>query len=78
MKRNVLIIGAGGVGHVVAHKCAQNNDRLGDIHLASRRVEKCDRIHASVRERRSLKAPGLFETHALDAMDVEATRRLIE
>src|SRR5690606_38069039 len=32
----------------------------------------------SVRERRSLKAPGLFETHALDAMDVEATRRLIE
>ncbi|MDR0253253.1 MAG: saccharopine dehydrogenase NADP-binding domain-containing protein, partial [Brucellaceae bacterium] len=26
MKKNVLIIGAGGVAQVVAHKCAQNND----------------------------------------------------
>jgi siroheme synthase (precorrin-2 oxidase/ferrochelatase) len=30
MKKNVLIIGAGGVAQVVAHKCAQNNDVLGD------------------------------------------------
>ena len=35
MKRNVLIIGAGGVAHVVAHKCAQHNLLLGDIHVAS-------------------------------------------
>ena len=35
MKRNVLIIGAGGVAHVVAHKCAQHNLLLGDIHIAS-------------------------------------------
>jgi shikimate 5-dehydrogenase len=41
MKKNVLIIGAGGVAQVVAHKCAQNNDVLGDIHIASRTVEKC-------------------------------------
>ena len=38
MKRNVLIIGAGGVAQVVAHKCAQNNDILGDLHIASRRL----------------------------------------
>ncbi|WP_196219013.1 saccharopine dehydrogenase NADP-binding domain-containing protein, partial [Brucella melitensis] len=44
MKKNVLIIGAGGVAQVVAHKCAQNSDVLGDIHIASRTVEKCRRI----------------------------------
>ena len=36
MKKNVLIIGAGGVAQVVAHKCAQNNDVLGDIQDACR------------------------------------------
>ena len=40
MKKNVLIIGAGGVAQVVAHKCAQNNDVLGDIHIASRTKAK--------------------------------------
>ena len=50
MRRNVLIIGAGGVGQVVAHKCAQHNDALGDIHLASRSIEKCEAIIRSVRE----------------------------
>ncbi|MDY0145648.1 MAG: saccharopine dehydrogenase NADP-binding domain-containing protein, partial [Kiritimatiellia bacterium] len=32
----VLIIGAGGVGSVVAHKCAQVPDVFTDILLASR------------------------------------------
>ena len=32
----VLIIGAGGVGHVVANKCAQLPDIFQNIHLASR------------------------------------------
>ena len=49
MKKNVLIIGAGGVGQVVAHKCAQHNVQLGDIHIASRSLHKCraliDSIH---------------------------------
>jgi hypothetical protein len=36
MKKNVLIIGAGGVAHVAAHKTAMNNELLGDICLASR------------------------------------------
>ena len=29
--KNVLIIGAGGVGSAVTHKCAQHNDELGDV-----------------------------------------------
>ncbi|MCC7463883.1 MAG: saccharopine dehydrogenase family protein [Gammaproteobacteria bacterium] len=77
MKRNVLIIGAGGVGHVVAHKCAQNNDVLGDIHLASRSVEKCAAISRSVHEKGSLKAPGGLSVHALDAFDIDRTAELI-
>jgi saccharopine dehydrogenase (NAD+, L-lysine forming) len=40
----VLIVGAGGVGQVVAHKCAQIPDVFSDICLASRTLEKCDRI----------------------------------
>ncbi|MBP1871457.1 saccharopine dehydrogenase-like NADP-dependent oxidoreductase [Ensifer adhaerens] len=78
MKKNVLIIGAGGVAQVVAHKCAQNCDVLGDIHIASRTVEKCRAIVASVREKKSLKTDVTLEAHALDAMDVEATKALIE
>ena len=77
MKKNVLIIGAGGVAQVVAHKCAQNNDVLGDIHIASRTVAKCEAIIASVREKNALKTEGRIEAHALDAMDVAATAALI-
>lgn len=69
MKRNVLIIGAGGVAQVVAHKCAQNNDRLGDLHIASRTKSKCEAIIASVHEKNSMKVPGVFAAHAVNAMD---------
>ncbi|MDH4412354.1 MAG: saccharopine dehydrogenase family protein [Rhizobium sp.] len=77
MKKNVLIIGAGGVAQVVAHKCAQNNDVLGDIHIASRTKAKCDAIIASVHEKKAMKQPGVLEAHALDALDIEATKALI-
>ena len=40
----VLIIGAGGVGGVVAHKCAQLPDVFSEIVLASRTEEKCKKI----------------------------------
>ena len=43
----VLIIGAGGVGTVVAHKVAKNNV-FTDIMLASRTKSKCDDIAAAV------------------------------
>ncbi len=77
MKRNVLIIGAGGVGQVAAHKCAQHNDVLGDIHIASRTIGKCEAIIRSVHEKGSLKGGGRLVAHALDALDVEQTARLI-
>ena len=40
----VLIIGAGGVGTVVAHKCAQNPDVFNEIVIASRTKSKCDAV----------------------------------
>lgn len=77
MKRNVLIIGAGGVAQVVAHKCAQNNDRLGDLHIASRTRAKCQAIIDSVHEKGAMKVPGLFAAHRVDAMDTPAVAALI-
>lgn len=77
MKKNVLIIGAGGVAQVVAHKCAQSNDILGDLHIASRTKAKCDAIIASVQEKKAMKVPGTFEGHAVDAMDSAAVAALI-
>lgn len=44
MSKKVLIIGAGGVGRVVAHKCAQVPTVFDAIYLTSRRIEKCDAI----------------------------------
>ena len=77
MKKNVLIIGAGGVAQVVVHKCAQHNDVLGNIHIASRTLEKCQQLVDSVREKGSLKVAGELQAHALDALDIEATKALI-
>jgi saccharopine dehydrogenase (NAD+, L-lysine forming) len=44
----VLIIGAGGVGNVVAQKCAQASEVFTDILLASRTKAKCDAIAAAI------------------------------
>jgi saccharopine dehydrogenase-like NADP-dependent oxidoreductase len=77
MKKNVLIIGGGGVAQVVAHKCAQNNDVLGQIVLASRTQEKCDAIVKSVEEKGSMKVSGKIQTFSLDALDIPATEELI-
>ena len=44
----VLIIGAGGVGTVVAHKVAQNPDVFTEIVLASRTQSKCDAIAKAI------------------------------
>ena len=70
----VLIIGAGGVGSVVAHKCAQVSDTFQDILLASRTVARADAIRDQVREMRGVD----IAVEALDADDVEATCALIE
>jgi len=81
MKKNVLIIGAGGVAQVTAHKCAQNNDVLGDIHIASRTLAKCEAIIASIREKGSMKIAeadgGVLRAHAVNARDTAAVAALI-
>lgn len=70
----VLIIGAGGVGHVVAHKCAQVPEVFSEIMLASRTKSKCDAIAASVKERTGRE----IKTAALDADNVAETVALIK
>lgn len=70
----VLIIGAGGVGHVVAHKCAQVPEVFTEIMLASRTKSKCDAIAASVKERTGR----VIQTAALDADNVAETVALIK
>lgn len=66
----VLIIGAGGVGRVVAHKCAQNPNVFKEICLASRTVEKCRQIAAEL--------PRPIETARVDADNVPELVALIE
>jgi len=44
----VLIIGAGGVGSVVTRKCAQQPEVFSDICLASRTLEKCEKIASEI------------------------------
>lgn len=69
----VLIIGAGGVGNVVAHKCAQNPDVFGEIMLASRTKSKCDAIAESVKSKQGR----TIQTAAVNADDVPQTVALI-
>ena len=73
-KRNVLIIGAGGVAHVAAHKAAMHNDELGDICIASRTLSKCEAIVDSVVAKDHLRDPSRrLHARQLDALDVAAT-----
>ncbi len=44
----LIIIGAGGVGNVVAQKCAREKDVFSKILLASRTKSKCDAIAANI------------------------------
>jgi len=79
MKNNILILGAGGVANVVAHKCAQHNDILGNICLASRTLSKCDAIIDSVHRKNNLKdASKTLYSRQIDAMDIDATAQLIK
>ncbi len=79
MKKNLLIIGAGGVAHVTAHKAAMNNDILGDICIASRTQAKCDEIIESVKRLKHLKDPSKkLYSRQIDALDIPATVKLIQ
>ena len=67
----VIIIGAGGVGTVVAHKVAQNSSVFTDILLASRTKSKCDAIAARVGQNR-------IKTEQIDADNVPQLVKLIQ
>jgi len=69
----VLVIGAGGVGNVVVHKCAQNPEVFGEILLASRTRARCDAIAKTVKELQGRD----IATTAVDADDVASTVALI-
>ena len=58
----VLIIGAGGVATVAAHKCVQASDVFTDIMIASRTESRCKKLAAA------LKRP--VQTAQVDADDV--------
>lgn len=66
----VLIIGAGGVGAVVTHKCAAVPEVFSEIVLASRTKSKCDKIAAAVKGTPII-------TEQVDADNVEDTIALI-
>ncbi len=46
--KKVMIVGAGGVGRVVAHKCIQASDIFSEVSLVSRTVSKCEDIASSI------------------------------
>ncbi len=69
----VLLIGAGGVGSVVAHKCAMVPEVFGEITLASRTKSKCDAIAAEVKARTGRE----IATAQVDADDPAQTAALI-
>jgi saccharopine dehydrogenase (NAD+, L-lysine-forming) len=66
---NVLIIGAGAAGSVVAKKCAMDRDTFKHITLASRRIESCEKVA------KDCVTP--IEIAQVDADDVAATVALI-
>ncbi|MFH1564767.1 MAG: saccharopine dehydrogenase family protein [bacterium] len=70
----ILIIGAGGVGGVVVHKCAQMPEVFLEICLASRNIEKCEKIKQQVEDIENYKN---ITTAQVNADDVAETVKLI-
>ncbi|MDB4664913.1 saccharopine dehydrogenase NADP-binding domain-containing protein [Verrucomicrobia bacterium] len=70
MGHSVLNIGAGGVGPVVAHRCAAWSELFERIVLASRQIYKCEAIAAELST--------FIETRLLNADKVNDTFDLIQ
>ncbi|MBL0687653.1 MAG: saccharopine dehydrogenase family protein [Sulfurospirillum sp.] len=70
----VLIIGAGGVGRVVAKKCAMNSQVFKEIFLASRTKSKCDLIASEIKESLNFE----IKTAQIDANNVLKLTKLIK
>ena len=74
LRKNTLIIGAGGVGNVVAFKCAMNAETFGEITLSSRTVSKCDTIAKNILDKIGVQ----IATATVDADSVPELVALIE
>ncbi len=71
----LLIIGAGGVGSVVAHKCAMLAHTVFErVTLASRTLSRCERIRNEIERMHGR----TIDVAQVDADDVGATVRLLE
>lgn len=66
-----LIIGAGGVGRVVAHKCVMNNHVFDRIILASRSIGRCEEIQSEL-------PSGAIEITTVDADNTDEVIALIQ
>jgi saccharopine dehydrogenase (NAD+, L-lysine-forming) len=66
----VLIIGAGGVGRVVTHKCVMNNHIFDRIILASRSIGRCEEIKSEL-------PAGAIEITTVDADNTQEVIDLI-
>ena len=73
----VLIIGAGGVGSVVAAKCAANPEIFSQIVIASRRKEKCDALAKRIADSLAEKGAKIPEI-ITDAVDADSVEQLCE
>ncbi len=72
--KKIMIIGAGGVGQVVAHKCALVPEVFSEIVLASRTQSKCMAIAKQILDSHGRK----IETDQVDADSVSDLIRLFE
>ena len=71
LNKKTLIIGAGGVGNVVAFKCAMNVSTFGEITLASRTLSKCDAIAKNIKDKVGI----VLNTVSIDA---DCVNKLVE
>ncbi|MDR3306301.1 MAG: saccharopine dehydrogenase family protein [Endomicrobium sp.] len=78
-KRNVLIVGAGGVAHVAAHKFAQSNDLFENIYLASRSLGSCEQIIEGIERKNNYKDPAKkIQIKQIDALNVPEMIKLMK
>ena len=73
MNRKLLVIGCGGVAAVAIQKCCQNSEMFPELVLASRTVEKCDALVASLKG----KTDTVLSTAKVDADNVQEVVALI-
>lgn len=72
----ILIIGAGGVATVAAHKVAQNHDTFSEVMIASRTEAKCKKLAQDIAARKYGNKP--FQTAQVDADNVAELTALIQ